>query len=128
MIRITLAGAAALALAAPTLADGHGAKPDGWAAVYANTIQATYEDGSMLDWRFNADKTFTAGNGLTGTWRAEGDQFCVTAVFPNATEEEERCATGMKTDPAVGDSWTVTGSAGDTIQVTLKEGREDAGE
>lgn len=100
------------------------------AARFGNTVVATYPDGTVSKFYYNADKTFTAkaeksGAVLAetaGTWRQDGANVCITANanFGLFEAGKERCIPlgGDK----VGDTWQVTAkdSTGKDITVNVK--------
>lgn len=108
-MRAMIAGLAALAVAAPALAQG------------ATTLQEVTTKGIVLDIQgflvdvdYKPDGTFSAMDGAaTGKWRIDGEKLCTST---DATPEE--CVlypTGKKS----GDSFDVTGAQG-TATVKIK--------
>ena len=99
-MRLLLAAAAALALAAPAAAD---------------TLQEVTTKGIILsvqgmdiDVKYTPDGKFTALDGqVTGEWRIDGDKLCTKSNF----DPNEQCVAYPK-DKKSGDSFEVTGPQG----------------
>jgi len=90
-------------------------------AAYSNTIVVTTADGTVLNYYFNADSTytFTAGEAEGGGTFTLGDgQICLTP-----TGGEEAC--GPLTDgQGVGDTWDATSVLdGSDITLSITAGR-----
>lgn len=118
-----------LALAGAFLAFATSAQADDvMANTYANTIHtkntANGQTGTLL---FNANGTFTgsivAGDGKTypygGSWAVNSGSICLTPSAANGP--------GPSCSPvvahSVGDTWTITNTAGETYEVSLAAGR-----
>lgn len=123
---IALAGAFVL-VSASAFAD------DPMANTYGNTVhttnKATGVQGTLL---FDQNNTYTAnttdkdGKPVTyqGTWALQdgGKTICLTPNIPNANPPPQTTCSPLEKHN-VGDSWTVTNSAGDTFDVSITAGR-----
>jgi hypothetical protein len=99
-------------------------------ARYGNTVVATYPDGTVTKFYYNADKTFTAkvekdGNVMAetkGTWRLDAANICLTSesTFGPFEAGKERCVPLM--GDKAGDSWSLPGkdAKGNDITITVK--------
>jgi hypothetical protein len=112
----------AAVVAASALFAAPAAFADTMTNLFGNTVTTTGADGVTLRWAFNQDNTYTVilpdGATGTGTWAIEGDQLCVTPGDGSARQ----CA-GLAADKNVGDSWTTTNDAGESVTVSIVAGR-----
>jgi opacity protein-like surface antigen len=88
------------------------------APTFGNTVVVTSSEGT-IHYHFEPDGSYTGlvdGNAVGGgSWTVQGDEVCL-----NAGQGPVCSPLGNN---QVGDTWTVTNSAGETVQVTIKAGR-----
>jgi hypothetical protein len=89
-------------------------------STFGNTVTIAAADGTVVvSYHFNDDGTFamTSADGLTtnGTWALDGTNLCVTVGEENSCSEIE--------DRNVGDSWDETDENGNTMTISIVEGR-----
>lgn len=89
-------------------------------STYGNTVTVADTDGNvMVSYLFNEDGTFSMaaadGSAADGTWTVDGTTLCVTLG------EETNCSEIQDRD--VGDSWEDTDEEGNTVVISIVEGR-----
>jgi hypothetical protein len=89
-------------------------------AFFDNTVETT-TNGATTRWHFDADGKATAkfadGATAVGGWVVKNNQFCITVG-----DNPETCAP-VTEGKGVGDTWSTTNSAGQSVLVTIKAGR-----
>ncbi len=104
--------------AGPTPAASLIVTSDTFTVILSNTMRVTAKDGTVQNWLFNQDGTFTSLAGVAGTWTLEGETLC--------TLYGERTTPGCFDLPAgktVGDAWDQVVGSGRTMELSIVEGR-----
>lgn len=89
-------------------------------STYGNTITVAAPDGTVVvSYFFNEDGTFSMsgadGTEADGTWALDGTNLCVVIGEQTSCSEIE--------DHNVGDSWDETDEEGNTMTISIVEGR-----
>ena len=89
-------------------------------STFGNTVTVAIEDGTVVvSYHFNSDGTFAMaqadGSTADGTWALDGTNLCVTIGEETSCSEIE--------DHNVGDSWDETDENGNTMTISIVEGR-----
>ena len=110
----------AAVLAAATTFAGAALANDTLEATFGNTVTVAIADGTVVvSYHFNDDGTFAMtgadGSAADGTWALDGTNLCVTVGEGSSCSEIE--------DHSVGDSWDETDENGDTMTISIVEGR-----
>lgn len=81
-----------------------------------NTVRIEGTDGTVTNFYFNSDGTYSTSAGGHGTWEAYGSMLCTTpdGGVQNCTEWKAR---------GVGSSWTELSADGDPLELSIIEGR-----
>ena len=104
---------AVCALLPLTLSAGAG---DLLAGSFGNTTTMTYADGSVVEFYFDEDGTFSTDTGIGGSWSLDGVTLCLS------NEGESRC--GEWGGPySAGDTWQQNDPDGNLMTVTITDGR-----
>lgn len=108
--------------------------------VFAGTMDSTFgntttvtntKTNGVLTMHFEPDNTYTAtgtsADGqpveVSGTWKIEDDKICTQPNAPEGGEAPaETCADHID-GKNPGDTWEITDNNGDTLSVTITEGR-----
>lgn len=115
MRKLSLFGfSAALLLGAGNLALAN----DTFNVMLSNTVHVLGQDGTVNDWIFNEDGTVANLTGVSGTWEMDGDSVCSIT----SEETDSTCVT-IPSGKVVGDTWNQDDGTGQTITVTIVEGR-----
>ncbi|VAX06638.1 hypothetical protein MNBD_ALPHA03-1236 [hydrothermal vent metagenome] len=84
-----------------------------------NTMKVIGPDGTVQNWYFHPDGTFSSLENVTGSWTMEGDILC--------TLYGERTKPGcfsLPTGKAIGDTWNQVVGSGKTLKVIIVKGRQ----
>ena len=116
-----------LLVAAVLLASAGSALADPYATFYGNTVSITGSDGTKITTYINADMTWEQHVGSTATkgtyaWK-DGTTACFTQTDPAPTASQAPVCFQNQAAHNVGDSWSVTGSDGKPVAITLVAGR-----
>lgn len=86
-----------------------------------NTVIIRTADGAHIELRARADGTYTRrlpdGTSIAGTWSNDAGRFCETP-----TGGAQACA-DVVDGKNVGDTWTVSGSDGATVTISIVAGQ-----
>lgn len=91
---------------------------DTFTVILSNTMRVIAKDGTVQNWLFDEDGTFTSLAGVSGTWTLEGDTLC--------TLYGERTTPGcfdLPTGKTVGDAWDQVVGSGRTMELSIVAGR-----
>ena len=121
--RTTLIAALAL-LVLPQAAAAAGKAPPGLSAAFGNTVRATYPDGRIQRYWFQADGTWRAigrrGKASSGKWTADGDKVCLRQTKPFSGPM--KYCTRFPDTVRVGASWPAKDVGGGRITLSIVKG------
>jgi hypothetical protein len=110
------------ALAASAVAAGDA--PPGLAAAFGNTVTATYPDGRVQRYWFQADGRWRAigrrGKASSGKWTADGEKVCLRQSKP--IPAPNRYCTQFPDTVRVGASWKAKDMGGGPITLRIVKG------